>query len=137
METHNDQAVQVTPSLRIEWTPIHDLFISQITDVAASTIDSWYTTNVNVINKWPEDEPLRALLDFAYDDHIYVTPRAKAYAERLFRLRPGLKGRVALLIRPSISAQSIQLFAHRHTNSAVMGAVFFDRDKALAWLQEA
>ncbi len=137
MGNPNAQPVHLTPGLRVQWTAVHDLFITQITDVSASTIDSWYADNANVMDKWPKDEPCRALLDFAFNERIYVTPRAKAYAEGLFSLHPGLNGRVALLSRPSLSAESIQRFVRQQSNKGVMGAVFFDRNKAIAWLEEA
>ncbi len=130
----NVQPARLMPGLLVQWTPAHDLFVAQVLDVSATTIDTWYATNADVMRKWPANEPYRALLDFSFAEQIYVTPRAKAYAERLFGLRPDLKGRMALLIRPSVAAQSVQFFVHRHSNKGVIGSAFFDRDKAMAWL---
>lgn len=80
--------------------------------------------------------PLRVLLDLRQPD-LVLTPYAREQAATFTRMRPRLRGRVALLVQPGTSiAHRIDRVLRSELYHYRERSLFFDREQALAWLRE-
>lgn len=113
------------------------LVVFRFTNLAAATVDSAAEAMGALMRRRDEaGQPLRVLLDFSQPDLI-LTPYARDQGARLSRLRPRLRGRVALLaLEGTLIATRIDRILRSELYHYRERSLFFRREQALAWLRD-
>ena len=113
------------------------LVVFRFTNLAAATVDSAAEAMGALMRRRDEaGQPLRVLLDFSQPDLIQ-TPYVREQGARLSRLRPRLRGRVALLaLEGTLIATRIDRILRSELYHYRERSLFFRREQALAWLRD-
>jgi len=114
-----------------------ELVTFTFTNLDVTTVDHAIEALGDLMRRWDEaGRPLRVLLDLRQPDLI-LTPYARERAAAFTRVRPRLRGRIALLAQPGTSiAHRIDRVLRSELYHYRERSLFFDREQALAWLRE-
>jgi hypothetical protein len=125
-------------SIRLGWAAGGKIALYQLSAMDIATLEAWCTAVYEDIMAWPADKPYRALHDLTLNEHLSLSPRARAYGLKLFYARHDLKGRVVALLNKTVPAQIaarvIRTFTRLQSRSSLTVEIFFDRQKAIDWL---
>jgi len=113
------------------------LVVFTFLNLAISTVDSAMEALDALLRRCDEaGRPLRLLLDLSAPEPI-LTPYAREQGASLSRLRPRLRGRVALVAQEgSPIAHRLDRFLRSELYHYRERSMFFQRDQALVWLRE-
>lgn len=104
-------------------------------DILTGAVDDWADDMSNELLNWPADKTWRMLLDVRVNGGV-VGSHGLSRARELSKLRPELKGRLAVLINSTIGAQVISTAMRATSNENRKRMVFASQRTAMAWLLE-
>lgn len=97
-------------------------------------IQAWFDYSRQEMQDWPAEHQYLALLDMS---RVILTPFGREKAAELTEVRPDLGGRVAIVISASSIGHLTRLFVNRSLNKNRERRVFYSREEAIQWLEEA
>lgn len=128
------------PKVRREWLHNRHIVIYTVFDVSRTVVDVWAEAVIDLMEKWPPDRAYLAIYDVSNIPSL--TPYARKRAEDIARVAANLAhidGAYAVVLKRNFLSMIIRLFVLRDLpgqNPKFKRRVFFDRDEALAWLEE-
>jgi len=136
-----------------EWYLERQLVAYRITSVTQSTAEAWANIVIKTIDEWPKDRPYLALHDLSAPGvaliyasltnfdmvNIGVTPERRLDAEKYFNDNLQFNARVAVNFNLSFSGRMGKVLTSTFIDNhpAVLYKTFYNREKALGWLQNA
>ncbi len=128
-------AEHVAPGFSFKWLYDRRLLYVIGDSSSRADIDAWYQFMASVIKDWPEDRIYLAVQDLS-SPKFTLTPYARARASDTYKVRPALKGRVALILPKTFVGQLIRLFIHGERRNHFETRFFVTQSDALAWLAQ-
>lgn len=133
--TEGSDLREIVPGLVVEW--LSDKCIVVITNkggASRSFVDAWINTLSDIMHQWPAGRPFLLLQDLS-DKTNAVTVYSRERAAALYKVRPELAGRVAVVVAQSLTTQLVRLFLRVRQNNLKI-EMFYSREQGLDWLQE-
>jgi hypothetical protein len=109
------------------------LFWIETTQQAA--IDAWYGFLHQRLSQNAPDTPYLVLYDLTHAE-VGLTTYMRKKAAEIHDLRPDVKGRIALVLRPTPTNALFRFFIATRQGVSRPARIFFDTNAALAWLRE-
>ena len=121
---------------------VHDgrIIIYTVTSIKREIIDAWAAKMREVMLAWDAQSTYLSLHDYSDANSFVTTPHLRQRSKENAALRPELNTRTAIVIPESLMAHVTRLFVQalpktRHAER--LRRIFFNREDALAWLEEA
>lgn len=143
---------QIEPGLTCEWYLEKKIVVYRLTMVSQALVDRWAALTSQVLTDWNKERPYLALHDLSHPGvslqfamlvnfdtvNIGITPSGRINAEDILDTNPNFYGYVAVNFNLSVSGQVNKVLANQRTRHPfVKYRTFYNRDNALAWLQDA
>jgi hypothetical protein len=109
------------------------LFWIETTQQAA--IDAWYAFLQHRLSQNAPDVPYLVLYDLTHPD-VGLTTYMRKKASEINDMRPDVKGRIALVLRPTPTNALFRFFIATRQGVSRPARIFFDANAAQAWLRE-
>lgn len=136
MSEKETEAIFITSGISYQWLDEKHLLKFVLVDVSRETVDKWYNFLTEVLQNWPVERPYRVLYDMRREN-VTFTPYIREKAGEINALRPEVKGRIAIVLKPNATAYLVRLFARVRRRSSRVTALFFTEEEALLWLRES
>lgn len=133
-----------------EWYLNKRVVAYRLVIVTQATIDIWARLVIQTLEEWPKDRPYLALHDLAAPGvaliyasltnfdmiNLGITAEKRLQAEQFFDDYPGFRARVAVNFNLSFSGRMGKILTSTLVDNhpAVTYKMFYNRDKAFAWL---
>jgi len=118
------------------WLADRRILCYRFEDTAPLTINAWADDLIHELELWPADKPWRLLLDIRLNGAI-VSAYGLGRARDIARIRPELRGRLAILIGSRLASQIISIALRGVPNRYRQRDCFVNEAMAVAWLLEA
>ncbi len=128
-------AEEIAPGVVREWLLDGCVLCYVIKTVARKSVDAWTNDLIENSKALPADRALLLLQDLA-DPALSLTPYVRSRINEHRKVCPDLHGRVALILPRMAMAGVIQFMIRQNSTALIQQRAFFDRESALAWLQE-
>jgi hypothetical protein len=121
-----------------EWVSNRRILACRFTTLSAQAIEQWYEETQAAFENWPDDEPLRLILDARLAGGV-PSPHALFRSGALAQVRPDLRGRTAILMEPNTPQALIAQLVEAVTRDAPQRErqFFTDESAAVNWLLAA
>jgi hypothetical protein len=126
---------QLPHGITREWMLDRRIVIYSGINTPRASVDSWFEAFKEDLLAWPADRPYLVVHDLTHKN-VALTPYARKRAQDMIFLRPDLKGRSALIMRNTFASHLIELFLRQQRQTPRIRHVFYNREKAVAWLRE-
>jgi hypothetical protein len=134
-EAARSQAEEIAPGITREWLGDGRVLCYTIKSVSRKSVDVWADDLIEKSKALPIDRPFLLLQDLA-DPALSLTPYVRSRVNEHRKACPDLRGRVALILPRMAMAGVIQFIIKQNSTALIRQRAFFDRESALAWLQE-
>ncbi len=125
---------ELCPGLTFQWLFNKRAFAFYAQHSSVHLVDIWFNKCVEIIQAWPENQPIFTLNDFSGKDCM-TTPYNQQKNRELSKLVPPMGGFSAVVVRHSFSMQLSRLFV-RILPSSHHVHLTFHRDEGLLWLKK-
>lgn len=127
--------IEVVPGLTLETLYDGKIYIWTASQSSKEVIDAWYRAASEMLENWDDmTAPYLVLLDMSRVVlSVYSRRRASAMAE----IRPDVNGRTAVVVAATTMGHMTRLFVDKTLQKTRERRVFFSREDALFWLEEA
>ncbi|PJF20882.1 MAG: hypothetical protein CUN56_13940, partial [Phototrophicales bacterium] len=99
-------------------------------------VNAWAQHIKDLITGWEDtNKPYLVLYDFT-DPKVSFTPYVREKSAELTTLRPEVTGRIAVVLSRGAINFLVMLFAQLRPRAARQIKIFFDKESALAWLND-
>ncbi len=136
MSEKETEAIFIASGISYQWLDEQHLLKFVLLDVSRETVDKWYSFLTEVLQNWPVERPYRVLYDMRRENVIF-TPYIREKASEINLLHPEVKGRIAIVLKPNVTAYLVRLFARVRRRSSRVTVLFFTEEEALLWLRES
>jgi len=126
---------QLSPGIKYKWLfDRHILYV--IGDTShRSDIDAWFQFMCTVMGNWPDDITYLAVQDLS-SPNFSLTPYARTRATEIYKVRPTLRGRVAIVMPRSFIGHLLQMFIRTVRGNIFDTRFFLSQGDALVWLAQ-
>lgn len=129
-----DKIIPLSAGISMQW--LHEGKILAVTalNITREAIDVWTEAIIAAELTYFKDRPVRLLLDIGM---LPPTPYARQKSEEIVKQTAHLYGRTAVVLRPSLTTQTIRFFVERilrRSGSSFERRIFLSRADALTWL---
>jgi hypothetical protein len=111
------------------------IVIFHLDTVARDIIDAGAKDVLETMKNWPTKHQYLVIYDIT-SAKIALTPHLRQRLQELAKAYPDLKGRSAVVLPRSVITQVFKLFVIAQNRVGRRKQVFFDRESAIAWLQQ-
>ncbi len=134
-EIARSQVKEIAPGIIREWLVDGYVLCYTIKSVSRKSVDAWADDLIEKSKALPADCPFLLLQELA-DPALSLTPYVRSRVNDHRKACPNLRGRVALILPRTVMAGVIQFVIKQNSTALIQQRAFFDRESALAWLQE-
>lgn len=147
-----EKVEELRPGVVCEWFSQGRIIAYRLTKVSQAVVTDWMNLALQQLAAWDKKQPYLALHDLSTRGisvqyatlvefdlmNIGITPAGRDQAQAIFEAHPSFRARVAIGFNLSVSGQVSQVVMDRirSQHPSVQYKAFFNRDQALAWLQD-
>ncbi|RMG70174.1 MAG: hypothetical protein D6711_17990 [Chloroflexi bacterium] len=127
---------EIAPGILTETIEDGKIHIITIKSITRPSVNAWAQHIKDLITGWEDtNKPYLVLYDFT-DPKVSFTPYVREKSAELTTLRPEVTGRIAVVLSRGAINFLVMLFAQLRPRAARQIKIFFDKESALAWLND-
>lgn len=126
---------EIAEGVFVETTLDDDIQIIKLKSVARSSIDAWSKHITDLLLGWQAEKPYLMMYDFT-DPKVSFTAYIRQKSSEMHALRPDVTGKIGVVMLRNTGNYLVMLFAQLRPRAARQIKIFFDRESAMAWLND-
>ncbi len=115
------------------WLADDHILCYRFADLTTTTVDEWAADLTKELEAWSSLKPWRLILDIRLRGNV-VNTYALRRAREIARLRPDIRGRLAVLVTSRLAANVISMAISTANNDYRKRQVFISETLAVHWL---